>query len=116
MTLSFRPIAMALAAASFTLPCLALAQTTVHEIVVRPSTGASEVRTERVSFTDLNLDHPSGARALLMRIRGAAQRVCGPDEGLHSGGGYKACIRDAVNRAVNEVGNPLVSSLNQKRG
>ena len=116
MSFLSRPLAVALFGASLALPCLAAAESTVHEVVVRPGAAGAEVRSERVSFSDLNLDHPSGARALLLRIRGAAQRVCGPDEGIHADGGFKACVRGAVDRAVTELDNPLVSSLHQKQG
>ncbi len=116
MSFLSRPLAAALLSAAVAIPCFASAQSTVHEVVVRPNTAGAEVRAEKVSFSDLNLDHPSGARALLQRIRGAAQRVCGPEEGLHSDDSFKVCVRTAVNRAVTDLDNPLVSSLNQKRG
>ncbi len=61
---------------------------------------------ERVSFNDLNLERPAGAHTLLQRIHSAAQRVCGPDEGLHSDGAYGVCMREAVNRAVRELDIP----------
>ena len=112
-----RPLAVALLAASVALPCFASAQRTVRQVVVRPNTAEAEVRAERVSFTDLNVEHTDGARALLQRIRGAAQRVCGPDGGLHAAdGSFKACVRTSVARAVRELDNPLVSSLHQKPG
>ena len=116
MSIRSRILAIALTGAALALPCLASAQSTVHEVVVRPSAAGAEIRAERVSFSDLNVDHPSGARALLLRIRGAAKRVCGPEDGLHADGSFKECVRGAVNRAVTELDNPLVSSLHQKQG
>jgi len=116
MSFLSRPLAAALLSASLALPCVAAAQSTVHEVIVRPNSAGAEARSERVSFSDLNLDHPSGARALLLRIRGAAKRVCGPEDGLHADDSFKTCVRDAVGRAVTELDNPLVSSLNQKLG
>ncbi len=116
MSFLSRPLAAALLSASLAIPCLAVAQSTVHEVVVRPSATGAEVRAEKVSFSDLNLEHAAGARTLLLRIRGAAQRVCGPDDGFHADDSFKACVRESINRAVTELDNPLVSSLHQKKG
>lgn len=116
MSFLSRPLAAALFSAAVALPCLATAQSTVHELVVRPSASGAEVRAERVTFADLNLDHPAGARTLLQRIHGAAQRVCGPDAGFPADNEFRTCVRGAVNRAVTELDNPLVSSLHQKQG
>jgi UrcA family protein len=114
MSVLSRPLAAALLSVSLALPALAAARSPAHEIIVRPAASGVDVRAERVSYADLNLDHPAGARTLLMRINGAAQRVCGTDDGIHGDGGYKACVRKAVDRAVTEVGNPLVISLHQR--
>ncbi len=116
MSFLSRPLAAALLSAAVAIPGLASAQSTVHEVIVRPNAPGVETRSEKVSFSDLNVDHPSGARALLQRIRGAARRVCGPEDGLHADDSFKVCVRTAVNRAVTDLDNPLVSSLNQKRG
>jgi UrcA family protein len=103
-----------LLSASLALPCLASAQSPEHEVIVHAPAPGVETRSERVSYTDLNLDRPAGARTLLMRINGAAERVCGPDDGSHSQGAYQTCVRDAVDHAVTDLDNPLVTSLHSK--
>ncbi|HEY5412217.1 MAG TPA: UrcA family protein [Caulobacteraceae bacterium] len=97
------------------LPALAAAQSAVHEIVVQGRAAGTEVRSEKVAFSDLNLDHPAGAKTLLSRLHGAAERVCGISAG-RTDRDYKSCVDTALNRAVDEVGAPLLSSLHQSHG
>ena len=69
----------------------------------------------KVKMADLDLANPAGAAVGLRRIHQAAKEICGPDVGfapIEVQRIYRACIDDAVNRAVDRLGNPLVSALN----
>jgi len=68
--------------------------------VVAAADPSAESRT--VKFADLNISDPSGAHALYMRIRAAAQVVCSyywfPTEADKAG-----CVRDATADAVTRI-------------
>lgn len=67
-----------------------------------------------VSYDDLNLDSKAGAAVLLSRISAAAERVCGPQPGLldlASQQAYQRCMKETMDRAVADVGAPLVAEL-----
>ena len=68
-----------------------------------------EVPTKTVSFRDLDLSTTQGAQALYDRITGAAREVCvGVD--LEA---YDACRANAIEGAVKDVGNPLLSAAHR---
>jgi UrcA family protein len=118
MSFLSRPLAAALLSAAVAIPCFASAQSTVREVVVRPDAAGAEVRAEKVSFSDLNLDHAAGVRTLLSRLRGAAKRVCAADDGTARllNDGARVCMHASLERAVTEVNSPLVSAMFQKQG
>src|SRR5215469_7737232 len=70
----------------------------------------------KVSYSDLNLSTINGATTLYQRIEGAAHFVCG-DEGrsLDEQMVWKTCYGNAVNHAVTQVNNPLLTSLYAKQ-
>jgi UrcA family protein len=72
----------------------------------------------KVSYAELDLSKPAGAQTLYRRIKKAAQAVCA--ESFQGSGpvrpfGQKQCEERAIERAVNEVNRPLLSSLWQKQ-
>ncbi len=71
----------------------------------------------RISYADLNLANPAGAEAMLGRIDAAAQAVCDPGDTrqivLHRLA--QVCEHDAVERAVANLGQPLVVARYQER-
>ncbi len=69
---------------------------------------------KQVDYSDLNPSAVSGARTLLVRITQAAQELCGPKPRFASDdpAEFEACVSCAVNRAVADLGNPLVTALN----
>ncbi len=72
----------------------------------------TEQRSVTVRYGDLNVSTPDGAQELLGRISRAAAMACeGPRIGTDLAGepARKACINDAIDRAVAEVGAPLVA-------
>jgi len=89
-------------------------QPSVGEVVVAapPAAPGAVIRSERISFADLDLDAPQGAHTLLMRISGAAKNVCSPEPSttrdLRDGADYSACVHRAIADAVDEVDAPSV--------
>jgi UrcA family protein len=76
----------------------------------------AEERTIEVSYSDLNLDHISGQRALASRISNAAEQVCGSASGrtsLQEASRVRRCIRGATEIAMaslNESGQVQVAA------
>lgn len=71
---------------------------------------------QTVSYAGLDLDKPADARLLLRKIRLAAETVCGPEpagSSLHPRAqhAWRACTTEAVDRAVADVGAPLLVAL-----
>jgi UrcA family protein len=98
-----------LRAASFLL-CGALALGALQ--ATARATGDS-LPTRKVSYADLDISKPAGAKVLYGRIVAAATRVCALD-------GYKdmatmrqvqVCTDHAIDNAVKDVGSPALSAL-----
>jgi UrcA family protein len=64
------------------------------------------VRQQVVKFADLDLTRPAGAQELYYRIRYAARNVCRTYDRL---GADRDCIEQAIERAVAEIGAPLLT-------
>lgn len=67
-----------------------------------------------VHYSDLDLTHEEGARVLLGRLQHAARVVCSPaadGRDLTRISLFKRCLRESMDRAVAEVGVPMVSAL-----
>jgi UrcA family protein len=63
-----------------------------------------------VKYGDLDLSSPAGASEMLRRIHTAATRICGPapSDRLSFQRQYDECVRETVNRAVINLGNPSI--------
>jgi UrcA family protein len=71
-----------------------------------------------VSYGDLDLSVPAGAERLYKRIDQTAKQVCGSPTLANSAivaPGYKACVVEAVDRAVATVDSPLLSAYHAAR-
>ena len=72
-----------------------------------------DVQAKTVKFADLNISNPTGAKILYRRISAAAQDVCvrtsGTDPILRAG--TRACMDKAIDKAVNDVNSPALTSL-----
>lgn len=80
----------------------ALAQDTPVIVYAEPN---ENVRTERISYADLDLAEQRGERTLRMRVARAVKRVCLFDYG-HSGlqdRGYYNCAGDAMEGAAPQI-------------
>jgi UrcA family protein len=70
-----------------------------------------------VQFADLDLSKMAGAITLYGRLQQAARVVCRPLESRELAGfiEYRACLNQAVTRAVARVNRPLLSEYHQSR-
>jgi UrcA family protein len=79
-----------------------------------------EPLTKVVSYADLNVSGEAGARVLYGRLRMAARQVCAPFEGrtLKQIAQWGGCFEQAIERAVKEIDQPVLTAyhLNRVRG
>ena len=71
--------------------------------------------TVKVSFADLDLSSPAGARSVLNRIHAAASTVCGSEPDirlLERSAVYHSCMKATIGRAVASLDSPVVTALN----
>ena len=68
---------------------------------------------EKVSFADLDISTPAGAKTLYQRIVAAAGRVCTTDgfQTLRTVKQDRICTEHAIDNAVKGVGSPTLSAL-----
>lgn len=73
------------------------------------------VETRVVSGAELDLSRHAGAEVMLRRIKTAASALCGPESDrttLARAALRRACVAEATDRAVAQLGNPQVTALN----
>jgi len=73
---------------------------------------------EKVSYADLDLSKPAGAKTLYHRIVAAANRVCLLDgyKYIVTPKGERECIDHAIDKAVKDVGSAALSALRPNGG
>ena len=103
MTRYFNPLAL----------CLGLGAllASANPVSARPDEPPVNVR---VSFADLDINHPAGAEVLLKRIERAAVTVCGERPSLPLQAedlAYQQCRNDAVGRAVSRMNAPMLTAV-----
>jgi UrcA family protein len=81
-----------------------------------PAADPSGVRSETVSYRDLNLSTIEGATTLYLRIKHAANRVCDPGTGVAYFQEWRSCYRAAIADAVAKVNSPLLTSVHGGKG
>jgi len=74
---------------------------------------SDKVRTQIVSFADLDLTRTAGAQALYHRIQQAARDVCEAADARAYSQSYRHCTSAAISRAVADVGSPLLTEYLQ---
>jgi UrcA family protein len=75
-----------------------------------------DARSTTVSFRDLNLSDPAGAKTLYSRIQTAAKKVCGSTSAdFIERTTWRSCYRHAVDDAVRKVNNPLLTAVHTGR-
>lgn len=86
---------------------------TVQARTANAASPADDPPTVQVQYGDLNLATDQGARALLERIKAAARQVCPAADGrdLAAFQSSRRCAREAVARAIDQVGSPRLAAL-----
>ncbi|HTD71930.1 MAG TPA: UrcA family protein [Steroidobacteraceae bacterium] len=76
-------------------------------------TSGDAALTQRVSYADLDISKPAGAKVLYGRIVAAARHVCALDgsRDLGSMQWVNKCTDLAIDKAVQDVGSPALSAL-----
>jgi UrcA family protein len=98
-----------------TITTLALAAALVSALAGQASANAPsnpEMRSQKVSYADLNLSREKDTETLLRRIRRAAMSVCsGGDSRLDQiSDNYHACVRTASYKAVASLHQPMITA------
>ncbi len=77
-----------------------------------------EVPSVRVHFADLDLGKPAGTEALYGRLQRAARVVCDTYETrlLVQGFAWQACVKSALDRAVDQVGDERLTAYHLAHG
>ena len=80
---------------------------------VPASADASDIPSVTVNFADLDISRPAGATKLYGRIQGAANLVCSAYDhsSLTAQANFKACVSDAIGRAVAKVESPALNMV-----
>jgi UrcA family protein len=71
-----------------------------------------------VHYGDLDLSRTPGAEALVGRLRQAAKQVCDEEHflsALDARTKYKICVETSFERAVADLGEPMVTDIYQRR-
>jgi UrcA family protein len=81
-----------------------------------PATADEQLRSETVSFRDLNVASPEGAQALFNRIHAAARRVCSESDPIMQLAA-NACTSKSEANAIKKANLPqLTAYYNSKHG
>ena len=86
--------------------------TSVGSAMAAPAAGPNTVSTI-VRYTDLDLSSKDGAKAMLHRIRKAADRVCEPEADIGDIVDYadwRHCVTTSIDSAVSRLGSPMVTA------
>ena len=75
-----------------------------------PAFGGNEKASVKIRYSDADIHSADGARRLALRIRVAADRVCGGGEVVaYSADSLKECRRGAIDRALSSLQAPMVA-------
>ena len=75
-------------------------------------------RSEKVTYSDLNVEKEAGAQTLYRRLQQASKRVCGV-ESIMNAGGVRAismaqrCYRDTLDAAVAKIDNATLTEIHE---
>ena len=87
--------------------------TTLCALQVTAIAADDSLPTRRVSYADLDISKPAGAKILYRRIEAAAREVCVPGtrEVVRATAPERACINQAIDMAVKHVNSVALSEL-----
>jgi UrcA family protein len=85
----------------------------------RAQTAAPTVQSAsvRISYADLNLSNPAGARKMMGRIHHAARAICGEPDSNNDLAGWaqqRACVEITVSDALRSLDNPTVTAFSER--
>jgi UrcA family protein len=75
-------------------------------------------RSEKVAYSDLNVEKEAGAQTLYRRLQLAAKRVCGV-ESIKNAGGIREvsrqqhCFKDTMDKAVAKIDNATLTEIHE---
>jgi UrcA family protein len=87
-------------------------------IAYNASAEQTRVKSQTVSFADLDLSKAAGAQTLYQRIKVAARHVCGPADRytyVTPSNVFRKCFEAAVADAVAQVDRPSLTALHQEQ-
>ena len=115
---ALRLTAVAIAASALGLASVAAqAQPTGKSVDVRspPAYARPQVRDKVVSYSDLDLNTPSGQKTMLTRLKTASRYVCGHKPAASvAKSTFNKCYDEAMTSALSTLGNPQVTALYHK--
>ncbi len=86
-------------------------------LVAYSASAEPRVKSQTVSYADLDLSKAAGAQTLYKRIKAAARQVCGPADRytyLTPNKAFSKCFEAAVADAVARVDRPSLTALHKK--
>lgn len=75
-----------------------------------------EAKTFTVSYADLDLSKPAGAKTLYSRLKRAARTVCSPFDSNHNRREFRDCYDLALTNAVADINRPTLAALHAEKG
>lgn len=75
-------------------------------------------RSEKVTYSDLNVEKEAGAHSLYRRLQQASKRVCGVESIKNAGGirevsQQQRCYRDTLDAAVAKIDNATLTEIHE---
>lgn len=75
-------------------------------------------RSEKVTYSDLNVDKEAGAHTLYRRLQIASKKVCGVESIKNAGGiretsEQQRCYRETLDEAVAKINNPTLTEIHE---
>jgi UrcA family protein len=86
-------------------------------LIAYSASAEPKVKTQAVSYADLDLSKPAGAQTLYKRIKAAARSVCGPVDQytfVTAPSAFRECFDKAVADAVSQVDRPSLTALHRE--
>lgn len=86
-------------------------------LIAYSASAEPKVKTQAVSYADLDLSKPAGAQTLYKRIKAAARHVCGPVDQytfVTPPAAFRECFEKAVADAVSQVDRPSLTALHRE--
>jgi UrcA family protein len=86
-------------------------------LIAYSASAEPKVKTQAVSYADLDLSKPAGAQTLYKRIKAAARHVCGPVDRytyVTPSQTFRQCFDQAIADAVAQVDRPSLTALHRE--